>query len=133
MHVEKIIELKEVIYKTGNSNLAQLKNDNFSILSKNLTIFGPKTNKWGKVFIKNSRIEIVIDLPSFHFSTEDIAEALKINLVERNTKKSGFRINQQKDRDQLIIYIYQSDFSKISLTNEHFTSFISSNSKLVCI
>jgi hypothetical protein len=89
MH-EKIKEIKEVIYKNGNSNLVQLKNDNFSILSKNHTIFGPKTNKWGKVFIKNSRIEIVIDLPSSHFSTEDIAETLKINPVEKNTKKSGF-------------------------------------------
>ena len=132
MFKQKIKEFTDSINSIGNSYLDRLKEDNFSIKSKNLTTFGPKTYKWGKMFIHSTKIELVIDMPLNVYTEESIANQLELNHVKPNSKITGFRIHKQKDREQLIINIYETDFSKISLANHKFKSFLFDNSKLVC-
>lgn len=130
--MEKLIEFKSAINHLGNSYLEKLKEDNYSIKSKNLTIFGPKTYKWGKVFLKSNRIGIVIDLPRLQYTVESISSRIGLEKVLANGKKTGIRINQQKDRDQLFINIFKSDYTNISLEDDGIVEFLRENSKLVC-
>jgi hypothetical protein len=130
--LEKLIEFKSAIDQLGNSYLEKFKDDNYSIKSKNLTIFGPKTDKWGKVFLKPNRIEIVIDLPRSQYTVESISARLGLEKVLANGKKTGIRINQQKDRDQLFINIYKRDNEHVSFEDSGAVEFLRENSKLVC-
>lgn len=130
--MEKLYEFKGAIKQLGNSYLEKFKDDNYSIKSKNLTIFGPKTEKWGKVFLKPNRIEIVIDLPRSHYTVESISARLGLEKVLANSKKTGIRINQQKDRDQLFINIYKRDYNSISFEESEVAEFLRENSNLVC-
>lgn len=130
--VQKITEFKKTINNLGNSNLEQLKEDNYSIKSRKLTIFGPKTEKWGKMFIKSNRILLVIDMPSNYFTEEQIAKKLEMKKVAVHSKETGFRISPQKDRDQLIINLFECDYSTFSLNSNTIASLIYEISKLVC-
>ncbi|MFD0824442.1 hypothetical protein ACT8ZR_02080 [Neobacillus sp. M.A.Huq-85] len=87
--MEKFIEFEGAINHLGNSYLEKLKDDNYSIKSKNLTIFGPKTDKWGKVFLKSNRIEIVIDLPRSRYTAESISARLGLEKVLANGKMNS--------------------------------------------
>jgi hypothetical protein len=130
--MKKLAEFQRTINGLGNSYLEKLKDDNYSIKSKNLTIFGPKTDKWGKVFLKPTRLELVIDMPSSQYTEESISDRLGLEEVRVNSKQTGFRIKQQKDRDQLLINIYKSDYPKISLEDNEVVEFLRENSRLVC-
>ncbi|OZM56331.1 hypothetical protein CIB95_13025 [Lottiidibacillus patelloidae] len=129
--MEKLDEFKSTINCLGNSYLDKLKDDNYSIKSKNFTIFGTKTNKWGKVFLKSTRFEIVIDLPRATYTEDYIADRMGLEKVLVNDKKTGIRIKQQEDRDQLFINIYKKDYQYISLKDDRVVEFLRENSKLV--